>query len=319
LPAGTEVTIEKFVDTDAGKKPFIKFNGQPIASTGGVTNNAIVYGQLEGFVNESADDNAKFVTVLGALKHVRANQKDSEAVKIQDIEKYIADNHSDKNITMEDIKKALDSVNDLKYDEDSGDYINESALQDKYRQFFRDKLEAYGVKSPSQLSKEDKSKFFSEIKEEWKSLKDVDESANTYEFCKKYTLLNDGKVLLDIEQVLADAKIDMQLNIDVAYSNADVDTKKKLSKLVGADFVDESKKSPRRSYIAAKKFINESFEVGQTFLLANALDDTAGHTIPANTYVKYAGIDEKSNTAILDYAGALYYVTVANLTAAVSA
>lgn len=337
------------------------------------------------FVNESADDNAKFVTVLGALKHVRANQKDSEAVKIQDIEKYIADNHSDKNITMEDIKKALDSVNDLKYDENSGDYINESALQnksllkvgqtvivdgiskqgvikeltsvndmvnvdfngdvygiaisrikqvldndavvwtnesalqDKYRQFFRDKLEAYGVKSPSQLSKEDKSKFFNEIKEEWKSLKDVDESANAYEFCKKYTLLNDSKVLLDIEQVLADAKIDTQLNIDVAYNNADVDTKKKLSKLVGADFVDESKMSPRRSYIAAKKFINESFEVGQTFLLANALDDTAGHTIPANTYVKYAGIDEKSNTAILDYAGALYYVTVANLTAAVSA
>lgn len=55
------------------------------------------------------------------------------------------------------------------------DNINESEAQDKYREFFRKKLEEYGVDSPSSLSDEDKSKFFSEIKSEWKKEK-VNES-----------------------------------------------------------------------------------------------------------------------------------------------
>lgn len=49
--------------------------------------------------------------------------------------------------------------------------INESELQDKYQKFFKDKLAEYGVNSPAELSKEDKSKFFAEIKKEWPDAK----------------------------------------------------------------------------------------------------------------------------------------------------
>ena len=46
--------------------------------------------------------------------------------------------------------------------------INESEKQDAYQEFFKNKLKDYGVEFPSELSDEDKSKFFSEIKSEWK-------------------------------------------------------------------------------------------------------------------------------------------------------
>ncbi len=47
--------------------------------------------------------------------------------------------------------------------------INEkSEAQKKYAEFFMKKLEDYGVKSPNELSEEEQSKFFNEIKKEWK-------------------------------------------------------------------------------------------------------------------------------------------------------
>lgn len=46
-----------------------------------------------------------------------------------------------------------------------------SELQVAYRKFFKAKLKSYGVKSPAELSEEDKSKFFSEIKTEWSAVK----------------------------------------------------------------------------------------------------------------------------------------------------
>jgi hypothetical protein len=39
--------------------------------------------------------------------------------------------------------------------------------QTQYAKFFKDKLEEYGVKSPGELSDEDKKKFFSEVEKEW--------------------------------------------------------------------------------------------------------------------------------------------------------
>lgn len=51
-----------------------------------------------------------------------------------------------------------------------------SKKQKEYTDFFNKKLEAYGVKSPSELNDEDKKKFFSEIKDEWKG-GSVDEAA----------------------------------------------------------------------------------------------------------------------------------------------
>lgn len=42
-----------------------------------------------------------------------------------------------------------------------------SELQKEYRNFFIGKMELYGVKSPAQLTKEKKSKFFTEVKKDW--------------------------------------------------------------------------------------------------------------------------------------------------------
>ena len=41
----------------------------------------------------------------------------------------------------------------------------------EYQKFFSKKLEKFGVKSPAELSDEDKKKFFSEIEAEWKGEK----------------------------------------------------------------------------------------------------------------------------------------------------
>ena len=43
-----------------------------------------------------------------------------------------------------------------------------SAKQKEYQAFFRKKLKAWNVSSPSDLSESDKKKFFSEVKREWK-------------------------------------------------------------------------------------------------------------------------------------------------------
>lgn len=48
------------------------------------------------------------------------------------------------------------------------DWLNEKeGKESEYQIFFRKKLEKYKVKSASELSKEDKMKFFSEIEKEW--------------------------------------------------------------------------------------------------------------------------------------------------------
>lgn len=46
-----------------------------------------------------------------------------------------------------------------------------SELQKEYRDFFLGKLKFYGVKSPVELAKEEKSNFFSEIKQDWATFK----------------------------------------------------------------------------------------------------------------------------------------------------
>ena len=46
-----------------------------------------------------------------------------------------------------------------------------SELQKEYRVFFLGKMELYGVKSPAKLTKEKKSDFFNEIKQDWAKYK----------------------------------------------------------------------------------------------------------------------------------------------------
>ena len=47
------------------------------------------------------------------------------------------------------------------------DFIDEGA-KEAYKKFFDKKLKKYGVKSPSELSDEEKKKFFDEIDKDWK-------------------------------------------------------------------------------------------------------------------------------------------------------
>ena len=59
-----------------------------------------------------------------------------------------------------------------KYDEvEEDEKIEEDS---EYQEFFSKKLEKWGVKSPSELDKDDKKKFFDEIDAEWKGEKESD-------------------------------------------------------------------------------------------------------------------------------------------------
>ena len=44
----------------------------------------------------------------------------------------------------------------------------------EYQKFFNDKLKKFGVKSPAELSGDDKKKFFDEIDKEWKGENEKD-------------------------------------------------------------------------------------------------------------------------------------------------
>lgn len=49
--------------------------------------------------------------------------------------------------------------------------ISASALQDAYQEFFRGKLEKYGVTSPAQLDDDQLRDFFNEISTDWSAQK----------------------------------------------------------------------------------------------------------------------------------------------------
>ena len=52
--------------------------------------------------------------------------------------------------------------------------VNEETVKEEteYQKFFAKKLEKFGVKSPAELSDEDKKKFFDEIDAEWEGEKE---------------------------------------------------------------------------------------------------------------------------------------------------
>lgn len=71
-------------------------------------------------------------------------------------------------------------------------YMNESEAQDRYREFFENKLKQYNVSSPAELSQEQKSKFFQEVKDEWaeeKKKQGINEAFTAREMTKD--MLND--------------------------------------------------------------------------------------------------------------------------------
>lgn len=47
-------------------------------------------------------------------------------------------------------------------------FIINAGKKEEYTKFFKNKLEEFNVKSPSELSEEEKKKFFTQIENEWK-------------------------------------------------------------------------------------------------------------------------------------------------------
>ena len=71
---------------------------------------------------------------------------------------------------------------------------------ESYQEFFAKKLKEYNVKSPSELSEDDKTKFFNEISKEWKS-KDVNESVDSI-----LKTIKSKETVLDTKEVIGDLK-----------------------------------------------------------------------------------------------------------------
>lgn len=61
------------------------------------------------------------------------------------------------------------------------EWMNEKECKESYKDFFNKKLEKYGVKSASELSGDDKKKFFDEVDAEWEGEKEEPESGDVNE------------------------------------------------------------------------------------------------------------------------------------------
>ena len=99
--------------------------------------------------------------------HVR---KPSDMGPAKEVKEYILKKYEDK------LKKADELMSATKPGKpaDGSGRLNEcdeSEAQDAYREFFRAKLEEFGVKSPAELSEDQKKDFFNQIKAEWPDAK----------------------------------------------------------------------------------------------------------------------------------------------------
>ena len=52
--------------------------------------------------------------------------------------------------------------------------LTEKSNDKDYDKFFRAKLKKWGIKSPSELSKEDQKKFYDEVDRDWEAKKETD-------------------------------------------------------------------------------------------------------------------------------------------------
>ena len=66
-----------------------------------------------------------------------------------------------------------------------------SELQKEYRAFFLDKMRLYGVKSPAELTKEKKSEFFTEIKQDWAKHKISKKQLGTFDKKKNQPIVEE--------------------------------------------------------------------------------------------------------------------------------
>lgn len=129
--------------------------------------------------------------------------------------------------------------------------VNESEAQDAYREFFRSKLEEFGVKSPAELSEDQKKDFFNQIKAEWPDAKAemLNESTDNMVgsiFANYFAKAEDKKKsqvadMLDIEKTATPEQIAKAF--DAATSNDQETCCKILS-------IDESKESDEANKVA---------------------------------------------------------------------
>lgn len=214
---------------------------------------------------------------------------------------------------------------------DAVQLVCESELQDAYRDFFKAKLAEYGVASPAELDAEQKSKFFSEIKKEWPDAKeelDLDEAAecpikkaNIFALSKAYTAEQNNETLAKIEELFAEAGVQIGLMFDKSAEQLDDANFAKLAKLLNVDLVTESivTKKPvrKRSFLMAQKFINENLEAGQNLTTTATLTTVDGYAIPANEQIALTSIDSNTNLAYVTYGENSYAVTYGDLIAAI--
>lgn len=129
--------------------------------------------------------------------------------------------------------------------------VNESEAQDAYREFFRAKLEEFGVKSPAELSEDKKKEFFNTIKTVWPEVKEemLNESVSNMVgtiFANYFAKADDKKKsqvadMLDIEKTATPEQIAKAF--DAATSNDQETCCKILS-------IDESKESDEANKVA---------------------------------------------------------------------
>lgn len=214
---------------------------------------------------------------------------------------------------------------------DAVQLVCESELQDAYRDFFKAKLAEYGVASPAELDAEQKSKFFSKIKKEWPDAKeelDLDEAAecpikkaNIFALSKAYTAEQNNETLAKIEELFAEAGVQVGLMFDKSAEQLDDANFAKLAKLLNVDLVTESvvTKKPvrKRSFLMAQKFINENLEAGQNLTTTATLTTVDGYAIPANEQIALTSIDSNTNLAYVTYGENSYAVTYGDLIAAI--
>lgn len=68
------------------------------------------------------------------------------------------------------------------------EWLNEKEGKETYKDFFNKKLEKYGVKSATELSGEDKKKFFDEVDAEWEGENEEPEAGDVNEAVIKITV-----------------------------------------------------------------------------------------------------------------------------------
>jgi hypothetical protein len=146
----------------------------------------------------------------------------------------------------------------------------------------------------------------------------IDESLsdNARKFAMNFVAVKDDKKLSQIDELIAKELGDVDLAIDIAYDKCSAATKKKLSELVGASFVNESRK---RSTMIAAAYVNENFEDNKTYKLVNSMLTIDGVEIPAGTLVAYTGNDSNVDAAYVTVGEDAYTVSFAELMQATKA